>query len=265
MIPYPNIDPAFLRIGTLELRWYGLMYALAFVIGYFLLVHMLRRTKRFQKMKLAEIELFDLLFYVLLGVIIGGRIGYVLFYNLPQYLSNPLSIFMIWEGGMSFHGGLLGVVVMGLWYCRRNNISIWDLGDLLVIPSALGLGLGRIGNFINAELYGRVTDVSWCMQFPTAIGCRHPSQLYEFFLEGIVLFAILWFLKDRKFAKGTVLWAFVGLYGIFRFGVEFTREPDTQLGYLLGGLTMGQLLCIPMILLAIWGLWYVNRLPPTKS
>ncbi len=211
------------------------------------------------KMGIGSEDLYDMLFFVLLGVVLGGRLGYVLFYNLPYYLSNPLQIFAVWEGGMSFHGGLIGVALCGWLFCRLKKIKLIDLADLLAVGVPIGLGLGRLGNFINAELYGRITDVPWCMEFPNVAGCRHPSQLYEFFLEGVVLFIIMQQLSRKEVKRGTLFFTFLILYGIFRSFVEFFREPDLQIGFLPFGFTMGQVLSIPLILIGVMGIMTLRK------
>lgn len=255
MLSYPQIPPYFLKIGSLELRWYGLMYALSFVVGYFVLRKLLEH-KRFRNIGIDRTDIYDLLFFVLLGVVIGGRLGYVLFYNLSYYIQNPASILAVWQGGMSFHGGLVGVLVASILFCRFKKIKLLDLGDLLAVATPIGLGLGRLGNFINGELYGRVTDVPWCMTFPGADGCRHPSQLYEFLLEGVVMFGVLWFLKNKKKPSGFIIFSFLILYGIFRIFIEFFREPDQQLGLIFSNTTMGQLLSIPLIVIGVIGIFW---------
>ena len=184
--------------------------------------------------------------YLIAGLLLGARIGYVLFYNAGYYLAHPLEVFAITQGGMSFHGGFVGVVLAGMLFCRKHNADVRSLSDLVVVTVPIGLGLGRIGNFINGELYGRVTDVPWAMKFPGESMPRHPSQLYEFFLEGVVLFTVLWLLKG-KFRPGTLSALFLVLYGIFRITVEFFREPDPQIGYILGAVTMGQILSVLMV------------------
>jgi len=259
MITYPTISPSFLKIGSIEFRWYGLMYAISFVLGYFLLLFLIRKNKRFKTIGMTGDLLIDLIFFVLVGVMIGGRLGYILFYNFSYYIQHLWEVFAVWEGGMSFHGGLIGVVIAGLLFCKIKRINIYDIADLLVLAVPLGLGLGRLGNFINGELYGRITTVPWCMQFPLAVGCRHPSQLYEFFFEGVLLWVILWILKDKRMPKGALFWLFFLLYGVFRFVLEYFREPDVQIGYIFSVLTMGQLLSIPLILLGLFGLVAVYK------
>jgi phosphatidylglycerol:prolipoprotein diacylglycerol transferase len=256
MLTYPEIDPVIVHVGPLSVRWYGMMYLLGFVGGWFVIRSLARR----RSLPLGVDELSDLLFYVVLGVVLGGRLGYVLFYNAAYYLHHPLEIVAVWTGGMSFHGGLLGVVVATVLYCRHKKIAILPVGDILVTAATIGLGLGRLGNFINGELWGRVTDVPWGMVFPGAgAEPRHPSQLYEAFLEGPVLLAILWLLHRRRAAAGVPFFAFFLLYGLFRFLVECFRQPDAHLGFLWGGATMGQLLSLPMIGIGLAGLIVVLR------
>ena len=189
MLTYPRINPVIVHIGPIAVRWYGLMYLLGVILGYFGIGHL----SRLRGLSLSADELSDLLFYCVLGVILGGRTGYVLFYNLPFYLHHPLQIFAVWEGGMSFHGGLLGVVAAAILFCKKRHLPVLLTGDILVAAAPIGLGLGRIGNFINGELWGRVTDVPWAMVFPSGGPLpRHPSQLYEAALDSPVRFAILW-------------------------------------------------------------------------
>jgi phosphatidylglycerol:prolipoprotein diacylglycerol transferase len=199
-------------------------------------------------------QMDDLLFYLALGVILGGRFGYVIFYNFDLFLADPLWLFRVWEGGMSFHGGLLGVMFAMWWYGRKVGTGFWKLADFVAPLVPVGLGAGRIGNFINGELWGKPTDVPWAMVFPTAPDAlaRHPSQLYQFALEGVALFAILWWFSAKQRPRMAVSGMFLIFYGIFRFLVEFVREPDPQLGYLaFDWLTMGQVLSTPMILAGI--------------
>jgi phosphatidylglycerol:prolipoprotein diacylglycerol transferase len=262
-IPYPNIDPVFLRIGPLQLRWYGLMYMLAFIIGYFVLKHYAKQ----KNLSLTTDDLYDLLFYVIVGVMVGGRLGYVLFYDLGSYLADPLSVLAIWQGGMSFHGGLIGVVLAVFYVCHRRRWNFWETGDLIAVAVPIGLGLGRLGNFINGELYGRPSNLPWAMIFPEGGNTpRHPSQLYEALLEGVVLFLILRWIYVKRFYRGTVVWALIGFYGLFRFLVEFVREPDTHIGFDLGPFTRGQLLTLPMLVVGLtMMLIYARRSPQRKS
>lgn len=245
---FPKLDPVFLRIGPLEFRWYGLMYILGFLAGYFIIL----RGVRERKLPLDKDTVADLIFVLALGVILGGRTGYILFYNFSYYLAHPLKVFSIWEGGMSFHGGTIGVILAGTWFAHKHKIGFFRLADVVVTAAPVGLGLGRIGNFINGELFGRVTNVPWGIVFPEGGPLpRHPSQLYEAFLEGPVLFLILWLVKGRSKKDGIVFWSFIACYGLFRFIVEFFREPDSQLGYFFRLFSMGQFLSFPMFLLGI--------------
>jgi phosphatidylglycerol:prolipoprotein diacylglycerol transferase len=259
MLPYPNIDPVAVSLGPLKIHWYGLMYVIG--IG---TVWVLARKKTQQPgfpWTAAQVE--DLIFYAALGLVIGGRLGYILFYNLPVFLHDPLMIFRVWEGGMAFHGGMLGAFA-GMWlFARRNGSSFFEVSDFIAPYVPIGLFAGRLGNFINGELWGKPTDLPWGMVFPGAgPEPRHPSQLYEAFLEGIVLFlALRWFSRQSP-PRMAVSGMFLLLYGIFRFAVEFVRLPDVQIGYLaFGWLTMGQVLTLPMILfgLLLIGLAYRNR------
>jgi len=253
MLTYPSIDPVIFSVGPLKVRWYGLMYILGFLAAYLLVKH---QATRFHCRRLLE-NLDNLNLSLIVGVILGGRLGYVLFYNLPYYLDHPGEIIATWQGGMSFHGGVIGVLICGVLFCRRHDINFWKAADLYVVTIPIGLGLGRIGNFLNGELYGRLTDVPWAMVFPGGgFLPRHPSQLYEVLLEGVVLFIILWSLKARpwqpqhaqQWPHGSMLAMFLIVYAFFRFLVEFVREPDPQLGLLPLGITMGQLLSLLMML-----------------
>ncbi len=256
MISFPEIDPVIFHVGPLSVRWYGLMYLLGFGAAYVLIRHL----SRLRSLDLSRDGVSDLLFYGVLGVVLGGRLGYVLFYNPLQYLSRPLEVFAVWQGGMSFHGGLLGVIIAVVIFCRRRKLPILLTGDILATSATIGLGLGRIGNFINGELWGRTTDLPWGMIFPGGGPLpRHPSQLYEAALEGLLLFIILYSLHRRKVAEGIPFFCFFIGYGLFRFLIEFVRQPDAHLGFLWGGATMGQLLSLPMILFGLAGCFYLYR------
>lgn len=248
---FPQIDPVIFSIGPLAVRWYGMMYLLGFVGGYFVMCH----VARLRDFQITKEQISDLLFYGVIGVVVGGRVGYTLFYNSEYYLSRPWEIVYVWEGGMSFHGGLLGVMAILLIYCRKRKFSLLMVADLVVVAVPIGLGFGRIGNFINAELWGRVTDLPWGVVFPTAgPEPRHPSQLYEAGLEGLLLFIVVYGLHRLKVRPGIAAFSFLSLYGLFRFLVEFVRQPDAHLGFLWGGATMGQLLSLPMVLVGCVGL-----------
>lgn len=253
---FPEIDPVLIHLGPLAIRWYGMMYLLGFLACYGLIRHLSRK----RNLPLDGDAAADLIFYGAVGVVLGGRVGYVLFYNPGWYLQHPLEAFAIWQGGMSFHGGLLGVVIAAVIFCRRRQLPILLTGDVLVTAATVGLGLGRIGNFINGELWGRVTDLPWGMVFPGAgPEPRHPSQLYQAVLEGPVLLVLLYLLHRRGVRPGVPFFAFFVGYGLFRFLVEFVRQPDPQLGFLWGGATMGQLLSLPMLLFGLVGLVRIYR------
>jgi len=248
-----NLNPVLMHLGPLQIRWYGVMYALSFIIGYYLICYLAPK----RGIPLDSDGVAELIIYLAAGVLFGGRLGYVLFYNLPYYLQHPVQIVAVWDGGMSFHGGLIGVTLAGLLFSRKTGISFWSLTELVVPVAPLGLFFGRLGNFINGELWGRPSNVPWAMIFPRAplvhgmMVPRHPSQLYEAILEGLVLFTILWILARKPRPKGLLLGTFLILYGLFRCFVEFFRQPDAQLGYIGGVITMGQILSIPMILIGI--------------
>lgn len=246
MLQYPQFDPVALQIGPLAIHWYGLMYLLAFS-----LVWLLGRWRiNHGKTDLTLRDLEDIIFYGVLGVVIGGRLGYVLFYKPLDYLAHPLEIFYLWQGGMSFHGGLLGVIIVLFLFARKKKKTLLEIGDFVAPLIPLGLALGRLGNFINGELWGRPTTLPWGMVFPqTHDGiARHPSQLYEMGLEGFALFALVWWFARKPRPVGQVSAVFLMGYGLFRFLVEFTRAPDYFLGLLAGGLSMGQLLSVPMVI-----------------
>lgn len=248
----PHLDPVFFRLGPLEFRWYGLMYIIGFICAYFVILSGVKR----RKIALTRDDIADLVFVVAMGVILGGRIGYVLFYDLPIYLAHPLKVFAVWEGGMSFHGGLTGAVLAGVYFARKKKIGFFRMADIVALATPIGLGMGRLGNFINGELYGRVTDMPWGIIFPNGgVLPRHPSQLYEAVLEGPVMFLALWLLGGKDKPDGVIFWSFIALYGLFRFFVEFFREPDSQLGFILGPFSMGQMLSFPMFLLGLGMVW----------
>ncbi|MBF0109564.1 MAG: prolipoprotein diacylglyceryl transferase [Magnetococcales bacterium] len=257
MLIHPHIDPIVFSIGPVAVRWYGVMYSLAFFLGW----PLLRIQARRMGLSLNRDDLGDFTVGILAGVILGGRLGYIVFYQFSYYLANPLAVFKVWEGGMSFHGGLIGVAVAICLFARRKRISCLTLGDMVSPVVPVGLFLGRIGNFINGELWGRPTEVPWAMVFPLAGPlARHPSQIYEAILEGIVLFAVLWWLGKNKKTEGSLFGSFLIGYAMARFMIEFFREPDAHLGLLSLGLSMGQWLCLPMGLAGLILLFRARRL-----
>ena len=260
MLIHPQFDPVALSLGPIAIRWYGLMYLIAF-LGFFLLGRWrLRRPPFAQASGLHPAQMEDLLFFGVVGVVLGGRLGYVLFYKPGYYLRHPLEALAVWEGGMSFHGGLIGVLIAIAVFCRWRGLRFLAVMDFIAPLVPLGLAAGRMGNFINGELWGRVTDVGWAMVFPQAGDAlpRHPSQLYQFAGEGVALFLLLWWWSARPRAVGAVSGAFLVGYAAFRFAAEFARQPDAFLGFPLPGITMGQILCVPMMIAGI-GLIALSR------
>lgn len=245
MLTYPDIDPIAVSLGPLKVHWYGIMYLIGFAAAWWLGK---RRAAR-PGSPLTPEQVADMIFYGALGVVVGGRAGYVLFYNFEQFLQDPLWLFAVWEGGMSFHGGLIGVIVTMLLYARKLGVRFFALADFVAPLVPIGLGAGRLGNFIGGELWGRVTDLPWGMVFPHAGDLpRHPSQLYQLALEGVALFVILWLYSARPRPTMAVSGLFLICYGIFRFMVEFVRQPDAHLNFVaLDWVTMGQLLSLPMV------------------
>lgn len=264
MFVHPNFNPVAIQLGPVAIRWYGLMYILGF-LGILLLGRY--RIKHEPRWGWTNQLLDDVIFYGVLGTILGGRLGYILFYKLGYYLQHPMEIFAIWQGGMSFHGGFLGVFVALLLFARREKKHVLAITDFIVPFVPQGLMFGRIGNFINAELPGRVTDVPWAMHFPQVdqnVVLRHPSQLYEAALEGLALFVILWIFSSKPRPLGAVSALFLVGYGVFRFLVEFTREPDDFLGLLALKLSMGQWLSLPMIVAGLALFFWAYRGKPRQ-
>ncbi|NBS11138.1 MAG: prolipoprotein diacylglyceryl transferase [Gammaproteobacteria bacterium] len=247
---YPQIDPVALDLGVIQIHWYGLMYVFAFLGGYWLA----KRRIAAGRFPMQVDALSDFVGWVAIGVILGGRLGYVLFYQLERTIAEPLSAIAIWEGGMSFHGGLLGVITLTWWFAKKHRIAPLVLGDALAPLVPIGLGLGRLGNFIGGELWGRTTTLPWGMVFPNGGPLpRHPSQLYEFALEGVVLFVVVNLYARVPRRTGQVTGLFLLGYGVFRFSVEFVRAPDAHLGFIwLEWMTMGQVLTVPMMLIGGW-------------
>jgi len=257
MLVHPQFDPIAIQLGPLAVRWYGLMYLVAFGLLWLAGRYRIKRNPGGVWMPK---DLDDALFYGILGTILGGRLGYVLFYKFGDYLHEPWKIFYLWEGGMSFHGGFLGVVLALAWFARTRRQNWLAITDFIAPLVPLGLGAGRVGNFINAELWGRAAEVPWAMVFPNVDRVpRHPSQLYEFALEGVALFALLWWYSARPRARGAASALFLIGYGVFRFTVEFTREPDSFLGLLALGLSMGQWLSVPMVIAGVALFLWANK------
>jgi len=249
MFTYPNIDPIALQLGPLKIHWYGLMYVVGIGSAWLLALYRAKKSLGFWTNE----KIADMIFYCALGVVIGGRLGYVLFYGFQEVMQNPLYIFKVWEGGMSFHGGLIGVCLAIILFAKRNKQSIFAISDFIAPMVPIGLGAGRVGNFINGELWGRVTNVPWAMIYPHVdSNPRHPSEIYEMLFEGLFLFLILWIYSSKPRPRMAVSGLFLLCYGVFRFSLEFLRQPDPQLGFIaMGWMTMGQLLSIPMILFGI--------------
>ncbi len=247
----PSIDPVILSIGALNIRWYSLSYIMAFVIGSFLIK---KFNKEFSN-SISNKEIDNFFLWAILGVIIGGRLGYVIFYQTNIFVLDPIHIFKIWKGGMSFHGGLAGMIVSIYFFCRKNKLSFFYLADLVSLVAPIGLFFGRIANFINTELYGRITDFPFAVIYPSIDQFpRHPSQLYEAFFEGFLLFTILlyyFYKKKENELIGKISGLFLLLYSFFRFSIEYLREPDAHLGLFLGYFSMGQLLSVPLFIFGI--------------
>ena len=265
VIAYPAIDPVLVEIGPFAIRWYALAYLAGILLGWrwgrWLAAHSPHLAK--------PEDVDDFVVWATLGIVLGGRLGYVLFYRPAYYLENPLEALQIWHGGMSFHGGLLGVVVAGCLFCRNRGIPTLAFADLIFCATPFGLFFGRIANFINGELAGRPTDVAWAMVFPHYGPLpRHPSQLYQAALEGVLLFVVLFLLWRRPAVRNRPGWlsgAFLVGYGVFRGIGELFREPDAHLGFLWGGLTMGQLLSLPLIAVGGWLIWRAQQRPPAPT
>ncbi len=262
---FPNINPEIVSFelagAHLSIRWYGLFYVLSFVLAWIFY----RKLLKYRQISLNQDQYESIIFAIMLGVILGGRIGYLLFYNLPYYISHPLQIFAVWEGGMSFHGGALGVIIAGYIFIRKHKLSFGAMADAITPLISVGLGMGRIGNFINGELWGKPTTLPWGMVFPGAGDLpRHPSQLYEMVLEGIVLFAVTFILLKKLKTPGLVFWIWFGLYGVFRFLIEFVREPDDlkvyeEYGYFFGFMSIGQFLSMLMVVIGAIMIFLIYR------
>ena len=255
-----NFDPVAIQIFSVEIRWYSLAYIVGILIGWFL-------SKKIFISDLNIKEKFDdFVTYAIIGIIVGGRLGYILFYNFSFYSNNFFEIFKVWQGGMSFHGGLLGIIIASIWFSKKNNHNPFNYLDVVSIVAPIGIFFGRIANFINSELYGIETNLPWAVKFIQVDNLyRHPSQLYEAFFEGLILFLILLYLKKKNFAKnpGFISGLFLFIYSIFRFCIEFVRVPDEQLGYLIFGLTMGQIISFIFLIIGIYLI--INKYEIKKS
>tara|TARA_B100000686_G_C16544505_1_gene839155 strand:+ start:196 stop:981 length:786 start_codon:yes stop_codon:yes gene_type:complete len=249
---HPSIDPVIVSFSFLQIRWYSLAYVLGFLFG----IYLIKKINKKNKFEIDNKKIDDFLIWSIVGVILGGRFGYILFYQNSIILNNPIEILYIWNGGMSFHGGLIGIIISIFLFCKKNNINFYKLSDLVAMVAPIGLFLGRIGNFINVELYGRVTEFPIAMIYPQVDNLpRHPSQLYEALFEGLVIFIILitYYLKNYQNLKfGLITSMFLILYAIFRFLIEFIREPDLQIGLIYNSITMGQILSIPIFIFGIF-------------
>jgi len=265
MITYPEIDPVALAFGPVKIHWYGLMYLCGFAAGWALGRFRARDPRR----RWSGAEVDDLLFYIALGVILGGRLGYVVFYDFARFLGDPLTILKIWQGGMSFHGGLIGVIGAMVWYARTRRRPFFEVADFIAPLVAPGIAFGRIGNFINGNLWGAPSDLPWAMVFPDPRAggvARHPSQLYEALLEGVVLFIVVWFYSRHPRPTMAVSGVFLAGYGLARFVVEFVRVPDAHIGYLaFDWFTMGQALSTPMIVVGVAFVWFAYRSAPDSA
>jgi phosphatidylglycerol:prolipoprotein diacylglycerol transferase len=269
VIPYPTFDPVLVQLGPFAIRWYALAYIFGILIGWGYARLLIRSTKLWgRKAPMSVNDFDDFVLWITIGIILGGRIGYVLFYNFPYFVEHPLEIVQLWNGGMSFHGGFIGCVLAVLLFGYTRGISVLSLGDLTCAAGTIGLFLGRLANFINGELWGRPTDVPWAMIFPNGGPLpRHPSQLYEAGLEGLLLFIVLALLVRAGALKrpGLIIGCFAVGYALARTFCEFFREPDAQLGFLWGGATMGQLLSVPLFLAGLCFIFYALKHPSLRS
>lgn len=261
VLTFPQIDPVLLQIGPLAVHWYGLGYVVGILFAWWYARRLVTNDRLWGPggSAISPVDIDDFLIWAAAGVVLGGRLGYILFYDFARYIENPASIFAVWQGGMSFHGGLTGVTLAMILFARRRGFSIWSLFDIIAAGVPVGFGLVRVTNFINSELWGRPTDVAWSFVFPNGgPDPRHPSQLYEALLEGLALFIVLRLLTHSALKlkqPGFVAGAMVAWYGASRIFVEFFREPDAHIGYLAGGwLTMGMILSVPMVLLGVWAM-----------
>ena len=248
---HPSIDPVIVSLGVIQIRWYGVAYVLGFLLG----IYLIKQINQDYQKKIKNKQIDDFFIWSIIGVILGGRIGYVLFYQTATILTDPINILYIWKGGMSFHGGLIGIIISIFLFSKKYSIDFFQLSDLVSSVAPVGLFFGRLANFINVELYGRVTDFPFAMIYPSIDQApRHPSQLYEAFFEGVLLFIILMFCNKKNYSQnnfGFITSLFLILYGIFRFLIEFLREPDAHIGLIFNSITMGQLLSVPLVIIGV--------------
>ena len=251
LLIHPSIDPVIVSFGVIQIRWYGIAYVLGFLLG----IYLIKKINQDYQKKIKNKQIDDFFIWSVIGVILGGRIGYVLFYQTATILTDPINILFIWKGGMSFHGGLIGIIISIFLFSKKYSIDFFQLSDLVSSVAPVGLFFGRLANFINVELYGRVTDFPLAMIYPSIDQApRHPSQLYEAFFEGVVLFIILRHCNKKNYSQnnfGFITSLFLILYGIFRFLIEFLREPDAHIGLIFNSITIGQLLSVPLIILGV--------------
>ena len=251
LLVHPSIDPVIVSFGIIQIRWYGIAYVLGFLLG----IYLIKKINQGYQRKIKNKQIDDFFIWSVIGVILGGRIGYVLFYQTATIMTDPINIFFIWEGGMSFHGGLIGIIISIFLFSKKYSIDFFQLSDLVSSVAPIGLFFGRLANFINIELYGRVTNFPLAMIYPSIDQApRHPSQLYEAFLEGVVLFFIIRHYNKKNYINnnfGFITSLFLILYGIFRFLIEFLREPDAHIGLIFNSITMGQLLSVPLVIIGV--------------
>ena len=249
-----NIDPVLSQLGPFQIRYYGIIYALGFIIAYYLIYYLAKK----RLINLTKNDVSDYIFYSVIGVIIGARLAHVLA-NYNFYLDNPFQIFAVWNGGLAFHGGLIGLLIVSYYFTKKKNIDFYDLADIVVIPAAIALALGRIANFLNGELYGKIASIPWAVKFQDAEGFRHPSQIYES-LKNLFIFFVLWFVRDKKLPKGFLFWLFVTMYGGLRFLIELLfREPISPLGFIIFNLTITNISNIIMFLAGLFMLYKLNK------
>ena len=254
MFELTPLSSVFLTIGPIKFHYYGLMYVFAFLFAYLLLPYLFK----IRNIVIKKQEFEDIFFAGILGAVLGGRVFYILFYNLNYYLSNPLKSFAVWEGGMASHGGFIGAAIAIYIICKNKHLSFLSIIDVMIIPVGIGLMFGRFGNLVNGELFGRVSNVPWCINFDAADGCRHPSQVYAM-LKDLILFTIMFFLRSTKWKPGILALLFINLYSLFRFILEFFSEPDFNIGYLAFNLSQGQYISIVLFLISIFGIAFINK------